>query len=219
MVFSDDDLRKMMEGTMQARTACRKCGTPFTMEEGAGCAGNHGITDKVLVCPNCLAAYEVAVTPTELTLLDDVTARYGDRLTRIDASPSVAPDPAKAPLSSDAQPPQESKSGAEQLATMFNTMDEKGAENFATLLNQAGQGSGPSREVRLQGLAIAIGCGIALVLFFCFQHYVTMNNVGNTVVYFILKYIVPLVLAFWVIVGVIQLLIGESIVDKLKNMS
>lgn len=76
MIFSGDDIEKMLEGTMRTKSACRTCGTGFSFQEGVGYANKNGITDKVVMCPKCNSVYEVNVTPRGVTLLDDVTHRY-----------------------------------------------------------------------------------------------------------------------------------------------
>jgi NAD-dependent SIR2 family protein deacetylase len=76
MVFSGDELQKMLEGTMKVQVACRKCGHRFTFEEGGGAAIDQGIRAKVVMCPKCRSIYETNVTPRGVTLLADVTERY-----------------------------------------------------------------------------------------------------------------------------------------------
>lgn len=80
MVFSGDDMERILGRTMQTKSTCRKCAASFSFEEGGSCALKNGIHEKVVVCPKCHTVYEVAVTPSGVTLLDDVTARYHGRL-------------------------------------------------------------------------------------------------------------------------------------------
>jgi hydrogenase maturation factor HypF (carbamoyltransferase family) len=61
MIFSGDDLGKMLNRTMETKISCRKCSATFTFEDGANYAVENGIIDKVVMCPKCHSVYEVTV--------------------------------------------------------------------------------------------------------------------------------------------------------------
>ena len=74
--FSGKDLATMLgQQALNEKSACRKCGTTFSFEDGVGCARKSGITDNVVMCPKCCSIYQVGFAP-GFVLRDDVSQRY-----------------------------------------------------------------------------------------------------------------------------------------------
>ena len=76
MLYSGDDLEKMLERTMCTSAPCRKCGEMIVFQDGASAAMKLGIRANVVQCSKCNTIYKVDVTPRGMSLLDDVTSQY-----------------------------------------------------------------------------------------------------------------------------------------------
>jgi hypothetical protein len=79
-VMKGGDLAEML----MAHTApCLRCSRPIQFQQGGLLAMDQGldIRDKVIMCGNCHAIFEVHINPSGMRLTADVTSRYGREAT------------------------------------------------------------------------------------------------------------------------------------------
>lgn len=80
MGISGDELVKMMGNLSQRPLVCRKCGTPFTLDEGFRDARLNGIPDNVILCKKCHTVYTWTIELGNVILQDDVTNQYSGKI-------------------------------------------------------------------------------------------------------------------------------------------
>ena len=61
---------------MKTPGTCPKCNASLTFGEAAQLAKSHSIQDNVVMCDKCNRVFEVNLAPGQMTLTNDVTAKY-----------------------------------------------------------------------------------------------------------------------------------------------
>ena len=72
-------LKEKVSPAVRTLITCATCSHNFSFEEGEHLAGHRGIQEKVVLCPRCESIFEVDMTPEGVTIVANVTARYGAR--------------------------------------------------------------------------------------------------------------------------------------------
>ncbi|MEX2457584.1 MAG: hypothetical protein WD770_01205 [Actinomycetota bacterium] len=89
---------QMMSGAelgdrLMGQTAlCLRCGTSIRFQEGGLLAMDRGIRDKVVMCGNCHAIFEINLSPSGMQLTADVTSRF-ERAAEEPPAPSAEATP------------------------------------------------------------------------------------------------------------------------------
>ncbi|MDR2565336.1 MAG: hypothetical protein LBC97_04620 [Bifidobacteriaceae bacterium] len=74
MLISDPD--GFAEMMIRQRTACLRCGTVFSFQQGADKSREEGFKGTVVTCPGCGSVYKTYFAPGRFELTEDVTAEY-----------------------------------------------------------------------------------------------------------------------------------------------
>ena len=82
-LMDGDSLAKML---MNVQASCTTCGTKITFESGANLAKKYGVTDNVVMCPQCKSVFTVQLVPGRMTLTENVTEKYKETIEKAAAS-------------------------------------------------------------------------------------------------------------------------------------